>query len=140
MEPDWKALSVDLAKELESTLGAFYYGTQKQPVPEVLSRFYSVITAEQNYLQAVSEQPAKDLWDRSGLKPIPVSERLPGPEDCDAEGHCWWWRTDGIDAFWEFIILRDPVGHNLRCGGKVSYGPWLPHYAISRPDSKEIQQ
>jgi hypothetical protein len=22
--------------------------------------------------------------------PIPVAERLPGPEDCDADGRCWW--------------------------------------------------
>ena len=25
----------------------------------------------------------------SAPQPIPVSERLPGPEDCDAEGRCW---------------------------------------------------
>jgi hypothetical protein len=26
---------------------------------------------------------------RSAPQPIPVSERLPGPGDCDAEGRCW---------------------------------------------------
>jgi hypothetical protein len=29
----------------------------------------------------------------SHLTPTPVAERLPGPEDCDAEGQCWWWDT-----------------------------------------------
>jgi hypothetical protein len=28
-------------------------------------------------------------WGRPTITPIPVSERLPGPEDCDAEGRCW---------------------------------------------------
>jgi hypothetical protein len=35
---------------------------------------------------ALAEQPV-------GPTPIPVAERLPGPEDCDAEGQCWWWDT-----------------------------------------------
>ncbi len=25
----------------------------------------------------------------SPAAPVPVSERLPGPEDCNAEGRCW---------------------------------------------------
>jgi hypothetical protein len=29
------------------------------------------------------------LWGRPAIEPVPVSERLPGPEDCDAEGWCW---------------------------------------------------
>ncbi len=28
-------------------------------------------------------------WGRTAAAPVPVSERLPGPEDCDAEGRCW---------------------------------------------------
>ena len=28
-------------------------------------------------------------WGRPAAAPVPVSERLPGPEDCDAEGRCW---------------------------------------------------
>jgi hypothetical protein len=27
---------------------------------------------------------------RPAIEPVAVSERLPGPEDCDAEGRCWW--------------------------------------------------
>jgi hypothetical protein len=26
---------------------------------------------------------------RPAIEPVPVAERLPGPEDCDAEGRCW---------------------------------------------------
>ena len=28
-------------------------------------------------------------WGQPAVTPIPVSERLPGPEDCDADGRCW---------------------------------------------------
>ena len=27
-------------------------------------------------------------------KPIPVTERKPGPEDRDSYGQCWWWGTN----------------------------------------------
>lgn len=66
--------------------------------------------------------------------PIPVAERLPAEADCDAEGRCWWWRTDGVDEFWEFICLRNPAKHNADCGSGVSYGPWLPAAAIPLPE------
>jgi len=43
---------------------------------------------------------AADLLERQALRPIPVSERLPGPGDCDERGRCWWyemrrWRLAG---------------------------------------------
>lgn len=28
-------------------------------------------------------------WHRPAIEPVPVAERLPGPEDCNAEGRCW---------------------------------------------------
>ena len=30
-------------------------------------------------------------WSRPAVEPVPVAERLPGPEDCDAKGRCWLW-------------------------------------------------
>ena len=71
------------------------------------------------------------------LAPIPVSERLPGPEDRHPQdGWCWWWRTDGVDAFWEPVILLDPVRHNSHCEAGVTYGPWAPYWAIPLPEVK----
>jgi hypothetical protein len=49
-------------------------------------------------------------WGRPAITPIPVSERLPGPEDCDAEGRCW--------------LLTD-------C---LSSTHWLPASALSLPE------
>lgn len=30
------------------------------------------------------------LCARPAIKPMPMSQRLPGAEDCDADGRCWW--------------------------------------------------
>ena len=77
-------------------------------------------------------------WGRPAIEPVPVSERLPGPEDCDAEGRCWWWRTDGVEEHWELISLRDPIGHNESCASHVNYTHSLPHYAL--PVSQQQQE
>ncbi len=63
--------------------------------------------------------------------PVPVSERLPGPEDCNAEGRCWWFtetypRPVGPGAkFWELARF---------CPGSVH---WLPAHAIPLPQAGE---
>lgn len=63
---------------------------------------------------------------RLAIEPVPVSERLPGPEDCDAEGRCWWWNpTMDPDCpnWWSFesteYIETEPY--------------WLPHWALPVP-------
>jgi hypothetical protein len=66
--------------------------------------------------------------------PVPVGER-PWERDgwCDDEGRCWWWRSDGVDEFWEFICLRYPVEHIAKLPDHISYGPCLPHWALPLP-------
>lgn len=41
-------------------------------------------------------------WGHQPPQPIPLSDRQPGPEDCDAEGRCWWGHpgNDRINAGW----------------------------------------
>jgi hypothetical protein len=46
------------------------------------------------------------------IQPVPVSERLPGPEDCNAEGMCWQWEPD--------INGRHPLG-----AWRLQHGDWL---------------
>jgi len=60
------------------------------------------------------------------IKPVPVSERLPGPEDCDAEGRCWWWDDD--DDKW---CLHE---HSPRL---LCWTHWRPHYALPVPTTTE---
>lgn len=60
--------------------------------------------------------------------PIPVSERLPEPEDCDAEGRCWWGDA-GDDQFvpsWRLCEQPDDTHFNH----------WLPAHALPLPEVK----
>lgn len=69
--------------------------------------------------------------------PVPVAER-PWERDgwCDEQGRCWWWRSDGVDEFWEFICLPYPVEHIAKLPKHITYGPCLPHYALPLPGAK----
>jgi hypothetical protein len=73
-----------------------------------------------------AQRQALARWGRSAIEPVPVSERLPGPKDCDAEGRCWWWNpTMDPDCpnWWSFesteYIETEPY--------------WLPHWALPVP-------
>lgn len=66
-------------------------------------------------------------WGRPAPQPIPVSERLPGPEDCDAEGRCWFSSCLNADGRWN---LEDRTsGLNARF-----YTHWLSAPALPLPE------
>jgi hypothetical protein len=54
------------------------------------------------------------------IHPAPVDERLPGPEDLNGEGWCWWF--DGLN--W---MLDEPENR---------YTHWLPANALPTPEAK----
>jgi hypothetical protein len=66
-------------------------------------------------------------------QPVPVSERLPGPEDCDAEGRCWWLKQrenpdyDLLMPTWHFQ-RQGPAGTRF-----FRYTHWLPAHALPVP-------
>ena len=63
---------------------------------------------------------AADLLERlSPPQPVPVSERLPGAGDCDAEGRCWLSNNE-IEPGW---VLDYPE----RC---TNWTHWLPFHAL----------
>jgi hypothetical protein len=53
--------------------------------------------------------------------PVPVSERLPGPEDCNVDGMVWW-RRGG-----KWVLL------NMRQAQVLGYTHWLPAHALPLP-------
>jgi hypothetical protein len=68
------------------------------------------------------------------IEPAPVSERLPGREDCDAEGRCWWLTLavadggrGGYSTFWELTTFKAAA----RCTSH-----WLPHHALPVPGAE----
>lgn len=72
---------------------------------------------------------AADLLERQAApQPIPVSERLPGPEDCDAEGRIWIHMPDiGTAPSWRLVDPRE-IG--------PYHSHWLPAHALPVPSSR----
>lgn len=66
-----------------------------------------------------SMRRALELWSRPAIEPVPVAERLPGPEDCDGDGRCWLTNVD-VEPGW---IADNPE----QC---TNWTHWLPHHAI----------
>jgi hypothetical protein len=64
-------------------------------------------------------------WSRPAIEPVPVSKRLPGPEDCDAEGRCWVFDDMLGLPSWTLIKM---LGKNLEPDMT-----WLPHWALPVP-------
>jgi hypothetical protein len=62
-------------------------------------------------------------WGHPAIGPVSVSERLPGPEDCDAEGRCWWWDDD--DDMWRLSEHRPWL--------PAWWTHWLPRWALPVP-------
>jgi hypothetical protein len=56
--------------------------------------------------------------------PVPVGERLPGVEDCDAEGTCWVWN---FTAYTWGLFRLDLTAHSH----------WLPHWALPLPQEAQ---
>jgi hypothetical protein len=70
-------------------------------------------------------------WGRPTIEPVPVSERLPGPEDCDAMGRCWWFTPrDGNPAPFR------SADWSLYAGWRQKFTHWLPHHALPVPGAE----
>ena len=112
----------------------------KGPTDEELDKLYFYIDARhvaswRHYARAVLAK-----WDNSqGIldsspQPVPVSERLPKPEDCNGDGEVWAWRrfdSEDMDngdfwclAFCEWLEDED-----------CNFTHWLPANAIPTPDA-----
>jgi len=65
---------------------------------------------------------------RAQSEPVPVSERLPGPEDWDVCGRCWMFDpcNDGWWAYRSALPSDDELG-------RPPWTHWLPHWALPMP-------
>jgi hypothetical protein len=84
-------------------------------------RYVKVYKRELDFARAVLAR-----WGRPAIEPVPVSERLPGPEDCDEEGMCWWWHEETGDVLPHWVFAPAEVVEN-------QYLTWLPHWALPVP-------
>ena len=72
---------------------------------------------------AAGVNAAADCWARPAIEPVPIAERLPGPEDCDAEGCCWVASEDC--PAWHRVSRHFDAWHY-----------WLPHHALPVPQQE----
>jgi hypothetical protein len=64
---------------------------------------------------------------RPVIHPVPVIERLPELEDCDAEGGCWWFDPHS-DGAWYVDCYQGNYTH------------WLPANALARPKPPTLKE
>jgi hypothetical protein len=67
----------------------------------------------------------------SSTQPIPVTERLPGPEDCDAEGKCWWWYPPVPEQTYGYWAHEHDAVPERAVDEQPSH--WLPAHALPLP-------
>jgi hypothetical protein len=94
------------------------------PTNEELDRFADEVWSgsPRRYARAVLAR-----WGTPAIQPVPVSERLPDPDDCDAEGMCWLCGT--VEGDWRLI---DPANSGVP-QLKYCFSHWLPHWALPVP-------
>lgn len=71
--------------------------------------------------------------DSSTLQPVPITERLPEPEDCDGEGNVWAWRRfdpEGVMDNGDFWCLASCEWLGDEDSG---FTHWLPAHALPVP-------
>ena len=62
-------------------------------------------------------------------QPVAVSERLPGPEDCDEQGRCWLFGY--VEGDWRLISATNSGIPKL----KYCFSHWLPANALPTPEA-----
>jgi hypothetical protein len=93
---------------------------------EMLEVFYKACqleggTADEIHLRGL--EAVLQRFARPTTEPVPVAERLPGPEDLDHEGTCWMFHP----ANFHYCLCRpDPSVHTH----------WLPHHALPVPGAE----
>jgi hypothetical protein len=124
--PDFRALCAELVEAIDRLL------SQGESPANPGSRL--ILTVHVEDLGPLAED-ARAALNAPPLAPIPASERLPGPEDCDDQGRCWWLTVaateggaGGYLTYWSLATHRESVRSSRH---------WLPHWAIPLPEVKE---
>ena len=120
-----------------SSLAQFRYVADRartalaEPEPEGPTRRQLIMLADDMGMASVGDaaeygRAVLARWgNHPALQPISVSERLPGPGDCDGKGRCWAWKLDDEDDAWHFE-LQEWVNSPWTTH-------WLPAHALPVP-------
>ena len=89
-----------------------------------LDYYRQLLTDDRREVHALAvEARAAALLEQRHPTPVPVAERLPEPEDCDARGWCWYWQPG--EECWEMVPVVT--------GTWDVWSHWLPHCALPIP-------
>jgi hypothetical protein len=100
-------------------------------VAEPTSQELYDLAAEYDGEPVASMRAALARWAPSTPQPVPVSERLPGAGDRDAEGKCWWWYPPVPEQNYGYWLHEDDATERA-----LEEWPthWLPAHALPLPD------
>jgi hypothetical protein len=106
---------------------------------------FHVVNEESNEILWQIVVDALTRWGRPAIKPVPVAERLPGPEDCFSDQHgqrsykCWaqQYHTDNDGQPLRTVLEAwDLVDYRLLARCRRWYYAWLPHHALPVPGAE----
>jgi hypothetical protein len=130
----------DVAEIMERARAALAQPEPQGPTNERLTWLWNHLQVSRRQLMALRGENCLDdtdyqqfarsvlkQWGRPAIEPVPVAERLPGPEDCDAEGCCW---AIGERGNWMCVHVLG------RSWSNPVYTHWLPHHALPMPQQE----
>jgi len=128
---DRSAAALRAALEAQPELVGAVLGPSEDDVTELFYRHVGE-GSEVGFENAIAEALAR--WGRPAIEPIPVSERLPGPEDCDAEGRCWLFHVgmDGIGDWHQRAPYPTAGSYQFF---RITH--WLPFHSLPTPRREE---
>jgi hypothetical protein len=126
-QPDFRALCAELVKALDQSSNAVDLISDCLNPKDFSSQVAEAIELIRQSDALIVEAHA--TLNAPPIAPIPVSERLPGPEALKG-GYCWFWLPEDEVWFWE-----RPDSQFITDYGED--GSWLPHWAIPLPEEPE---
>lgn len=119
----------------------------KQLCAELVAALDSGITAGAIRMSPLAHRARAALAEpepEGPTQPIPVSERLPAAQDCDAEGRCWLLTVEDDYPQWRLHSIQDAQPGDAMIWVPVDSSPgvmvdcfytshWLPANALPQP-------
>ena len=100
------------------------------PYRALCAELIEAVLSDDSHIDCVQiARRARALLDQPTPQPVAVSERLPGPEDCDEQGRCWMCGKVGGD--WRLIsTINSGIRRLTYC-----FSHWLPANALPTPEA-----
>ena len=123
------------------------------PPPELVQQCWDELRDQTQVLDAakawdkaiaLAYRAGADLLQRQHPQPVAVSERLPGPEDCDEQGRCWLLTVEDEYPQWRLHSIEGAQPGGAMIWVPVDSSPgvmvdcfytshWLPANALPTP-------